>query len=201
MGMFDSFIIKYDDKEIDIQTKQLDCSMLHFKLGDTVGDLNRAFNYIIVEQLYDKEFIDKYVSLIIVDGIFFTYLIEDTADEAQLKGSKKLVELTDNLNGLARHFSALLKEKNLILDIQKAKVRGFAHNIDAFTNFVDGKLEDCFFKKESKGKSGAFNFFRKFGWDDIPITKSKSKQTQYFLQQIKNRIITLIDGLYDRNEW
>jgi hypothetical protein len=63
MGMFDSFILKHNDKEIEVQTKRFDCNLDYWKIGDCVDPAPHG-----VVTYYDSLFIDDNGKQVWKDG-------------------------------------------------------------------------------------------------------------------------------------
>jgi len=89
MGMFDSFLVKHQGQEVEVQSKQFGCFLQHYRMGDFV-QLDSATPYGV--QGYVEDFKLDYRDpdvpcwwcvLVILNGCFVDYLICDDKAEAR----------------------------------------------------------------------------------------------------------------------
>lgn len=127
MGMFDSFFItNLQNEEVEIQTKQLECILDHYRIGDTVPSLNKyhgykSDNFFLIEDYYLDDIFNaknqRYVGIIIVHNIYIDYLAGDFTKSNILDLEKTCQKYIDgyinNPQTLVAKFERIIKEKLL----------------------------------------------------------------------------------------
>lgn len=137
MGMFDTFIVEINNKEVEIQTKRFDCILQEVRVGETMNGTPMGLQF-----FYDIDTInDKHVGIVIMlyDGIFVDYkiVLGDHSEDIDVELIKYLMEkLRIKHEYLDQRLSTLLKEQNKKLQ-QKENI---ISNIKAFCNLI--KSED-----------------------------------------------------------
>ncbi len=88
MGMFDSLLIKINDKSIELQTKHFDCVLNNYSLGDVVSGASAGLS-IFFDKVYldaegkmiyvdSDEVLERYtVFVILVNGVFTEFVVEN----------------------------------------------------------------------------------------------------------------------------
>lgn len=146
MGMFDTFIVEKDGEKIEIQTKELDCLLTTFHLGDHVPSISKNMHsFTIIEDDYP---IQRWFGLIIYRNIYLDFVeLEDMNDDKAvtiLRAYKenpklvasRLIEIMDKKNS---HIEKL--EKKIydvvcaVLDYDEFKKNGFEYENEKLGNF------------------------------------------------------------------
>lgn len=125
MGMFDTFIL--DNKE-EIQTKQMDCILGHYSIGDYVPDYPFNFegpvsSFFIIEDGY---------SFLIIDNVFIDYINND--DPTELK-----IITIDMFKTYLTDYKVLSSRlTNIILNTKNPKISEYSNKL----NTIYGILYD-----------------------------------------------------------
>lgn len=118
MGMFDSFKIKKDGKYHEIQTKQFECLLDVFNLGDSVPNITRNVNsFVLVEDDYPDE---KWFGFVIYKNMFIDYVELD--NENDQRADRLLETYIENPKLVVDRLLEILNEKNSELENKNQKI-------------------------------------------------------------------------------
>ena len=102
MGCYDSFYVN----AIEIQTKQLTCTLNSYRLGDTVITDDGSTNFYIIEE--DPEL--GFVGLIVLNGIYANFTVWDTKDKCKFMIEWNFQHHFEKGNHTSRMFANLIKD-------------------------------------------------------------------------------------------
>jgi hypothetical protein len=139
MGMFDSF---YVDGE-EYQTKELDCCLMCYNLGDTVPNLGGVSNYHMIIGH------DKKIGIIVIDNIFIKHCPPEDVDhifktfmtDARICQDALIRILKANNTQLYYQGRKLVKISNALNDYNRFTTKGdnWVFNSRTYERFVNGE--------------------------------------------------------------
>lgn len=132
MGMFDTFLVK--DK-VECQTKELDCCLNYYSLGDTVPSYGSMVNYYIIAGHGD----DKH-GIIVIDNIYLAYCEPDKV--------QSVFETFTSMPGLAHQtLSSIVKNTlNVKLDNAISKLYKISSALREYEKFKSDPDENSVFR-------------------------------------------------------
>jgi hypothetical protein len=102
MGCYDSFYVN----KVEIQTKELTCTLNSYRLGDTVITDDGTTNFYIIEE--DPEL--GFVGLIVLNGIYASYSINKSKDGCKFFAEWCFQHHFEKGNDTSRMFANLIKD-------------------------------------------------------------------------------------------
>lgn len=188
MGMFDTFIVQYEGETLQIQSKDLECVLNVYKLGDTVHD---KYHTILIEDTYfAAENLPQYVGLIIFNGIFIDYVFGLTVDETLNLSKDKLELLKENPEITLNKMIDFLKQKNstvfLLNHYIGEALKRFQSVYDFFINKKDIVLKE--------------NIFCRLLWNKMPQDLSPENKKEYIITTFLEDIKKEFNNIFGREE-
>jgi hypothetical protein len=180
MGMFDSFYIKIDGKEQEIQTKQLDRCLEHWTLGDSV-DINNG-SMVIVETTHLEK--PQFAAMVIFMGIFVDYAVGDIAEEVHEEGHKILSKYSHTDNPINKVIE-LLHESNKEKDVLNRKINSSFGGVPIIKDYLNG--DDKVFKKIKRAFFDKVHF--KASIEDRLKMVTKEQQLYFLLNHLIDNIL------------
>lgn len=147
MGMFDTFIVERDGEKIEIQTKELDCLLTTFNLGDRVPSISKNIHsFTIIEDDYP---IQRWFGLIIYRNIYLDFVelvnmnddkavtILRTYSENPKLVASRLIEIIDIKNSQIEKLEKKIFDiESAVLDFDEFKKNGFEYENEKMKNFL-----------------------------------------------------------------
>ena len=160
MGMFDTFICK---NGVECQTKELDCVLDVYNLGDYVPDNGNMSNYYLIAGHGN----DKH-GIIVIDNIYLVYCEPDIV-ESTFKNYYNNSEMT------AKTLSEIIKDKNIKLYQAQHKLYQLSSAVREYDDFKNKNLSE---HEQNMSRILSRGYFEKFerGTDIIDIIKDILKQ-------------------------
>ena len=145
MGMFDSFYIEKDGKNHEVQSKQLECNLDCYSIGDTVPSLHHQKSFVVIEDEWVKDSNDLYYGFIIYNNIFIDY-IDFGEDKSKIEEANQLLQTYINNPKLANlKLVDILHDKNNLLDVQYSKLNAVERIVREYIRFKSGQYNDSRF--------------------------------------------------------
>jgi len=194
MGMFDSFVVKYNNTIHEVQTKRFENVLDTWRTGDVINQPSFGVQvlYELAEEVNDRleyafpEDADTVIYLVITNGVYVESIVTPYNSDIDIAQSiKDLEESWQDTNKQITSF-------NTHLNAKQGLVKSYHNTLNKLAGYIDNY--------QNTSEDGVFNSITKLHYHKLGNVNSDSELIDILLEEIKEALLERekpIEVIYD----